>query len=177
MLCSSFTIFRWTSSKFLISKDRKFSKDRILSVNDRLRFENDINNIKSFFPSMIVNSQDRIDSAMIVDSWSLSFTLIFMIVYFTLQDRLPIQDRIPNHYDSPRSAYSCKYRIFKLNCSFISRMNLFSCSVGWKNPMRRISRRPSTREHASIWCWTNGKPAIGKSGFGMSKLNGRNRVP
>ena len=80
-------------------------------------------------------------------------------------------------YNLPRSAYSCKYRIFKLNCSFISRMNLLSCSVGWKKPMRRISRRPSTREHASMWCWTKGKPAIGKSGFGMSKLNGRNRVP
>ena len=74
------------------------SKDRILSVNDRLRFENDINNIKSFFPPMIVNSQDRINSAMIVDSWSLSFALIFMFVHFTLQDRIPIQDRIPRSY-------------------------------------------------------------------------------
>ena len=34
----------------------------------------------------------------IVDSWSLSFTLIFMFVHFTLQDRIPIQDRIPRSY-------------------------------------------------------------------------------
>ena len=67
--------------------------------------------------------------------------------------------------------------MLSLYSSFISRMKRLSCSVGWKNPIRRISLIVSIEAQLSMWCWTSGRPAIGKRGFGMSRERGRNRVP
>ena len=32
-------------------------------------------------------------------------------------------------------------------------------------------------EHASMWCWSSGTPAMGNSGWGTSSDRGRNLVP